>query len=62
MKKYVEQPEREWLRVSAPELRVVDEGLWESAHRRLREAKATYLAPTADHPGGRPPSSAGGSK
>ncbi len=62
VKKYVEQPEREWLRVPAPELRIVDEGVWEAAHRQLREAKATYLAATAQRPGGRPPSSAGGSK
>jgi site-specific DNA recombinase len=36
VKKYLDRPEGEWLRIDAPELRVVPEDLWQAAQRRLR--------------------------
>ena len=35
--------ESEWLRVPVPELRIVDESLWDAAHARLAATRQTYL-------------------
>jgi hypothetical protein len=36
------RPEHEWLRVEAPDLRIVSESEWTAAHRRLAAAGAEY--------------------
>jgi DNA invertase Pin-like site-specific DNA recombinase len=41
--KQTRRPEAEWLRVSAPALRIVTETEWTAAHHRLGEARACYL-------------------
>ena len=47
-------PEREWLRIPAPELRIVDEALWTAAHARLANARALYLERNGGRPGAGP--------
>ena len=47
--------EAEWVRVAAPALEIVDEGLWAAAHRRLDAARQLYLRGTKGRPFGRPP-------
>ena len=42
VKKYLDRPEGEWLRLDAPELRIVAEDLWQAAHRRLEAARELY--------------------
>jgi site-specific DNA recombinase len=42
VKKYLDRPEREWIRLEAPELRLVPEDLWRAAHRRLEAARQIY--------------------
>ncbi len=37
------RPKEEWVQVSVPELRIVSDELWESAHERLSGARGTYL-------------------
>ena len=37
------RPESDWLRVPAPELRIVEEALWDAAHARLEATRQTYL-------------------
>ncbi|MFQ5803603.1 MAG: recombinase family protein [Candidatus Methylomirabilales bacterium] len=44
----------EWLRLDAPELRIVSDELWEAAHDRLRTSHEGYLRGTGDKPWGRP--------
>lgn len=46
--------EGEWLRVPAPELRVIDEALWTAAHARLENSRALYLQRNGGRAGGRP--------
>jgi site-specific DNA recombinase len=48
------RPESEWIRVDAPHLRIVEEGLWTAAHARLATARAIYLNGTGGRPFGRP--------
>jgi len=43
LKRYLARPEEEWMRRDAPELRIVDDALWTAAHRRLEDARASYL-------------------
>ena len=50
-----DRTEAEWIRVDAPELRIVPEALWSAAHTRLDAARATYLRGTKGRPFGRPP-------
>jgi len=50
------RPESEWLRVPAPELRIVDEELWDAAHARLAATRQTYLRTQGGRLWGRPPS------
>ena len=48
------RPDAEWVRLAAPELRIVSEQLWDAAHRRLRASRETYLARTHGLAHGRP--------
>lgn len=54
------RPESEWLRVPAPELRIVDEELWQAAHTRLAATRQTYLRTQGGRLWGRPPSGLAG--
>jgi site-specific DNA recombinase len=49
-KRYLDRPEGEWIQLEAPELRIVDEELWQAAHRRLDRTREVYAGT-----GGRPP-------
>jgi hypothetical protein len=49
-----DRPESEWLRHSAPELRVVEDSLWQAAHTRLAESRAVYLRGTKGQVWGHP--------
>ena len=51
-----QRPESEWVRVPAPELRIVDEELWDAAHARLAATRQTYLRTQGGRLWGRPPS------
>jgi site-specific DNA recombinase len=35
-----DRPETEWLRVSAPHVRIVSDALWHAAHAKIAEARA----------------------
>ncbi|MGB7220742.1 MAG: recombinase family protein, partial [Vicinamibacterales bacterium] len=48
------RPEREWLRRSAPALRIIDETLWDAAHARLTAARAIYFHTNKGQAFGRP--------
>ena len=48
----VAAPERDWLTVDAPELRIVSETLWTAAHARLARTRQTYVV--GGRLGGRP--------
>lgn len=50
VKRYLDRPEGEWLRVDAPALRIVPEDLWQAAHRRLERSRELYAGT-----GSRPP-------
>ena len=56
VKRQQPRPESEWLRVPAPELRIVDEELWDAAHARLAATRQTYLRTQGGRLWGRPPS------
>src|SRR6266446_9378109 len=49
------RPEEQWMRRDAPELRIVDDALWTAAHRRLEDARASYLWSTNGKLNGRAP-------
>ncbi len=53
-KRKVDTPESEWLVADVPMLRIVDEGLWTAAHRRLAETRAAYARLTTGRLIGRP--------
>src|SRR5439155_15568119 len=46
--RWLDRPESEWIRLEAPELRIVSEDLWRAAHVRLERVRAAYVT-------GRPP-------
>jgi site-specific DNA recombinase len=48
------RPESDWLRVEAPQLRVVPEPLWRAAHARLEASRHAYLRGTSGRLCGRP--------
>ena len=48
------RPEEEWLKVDAPELRIVPEPLWKRALGRLSEKRTQYLKATGGRRYGRP--------
>jgi DNA invertase Pin-like site-specific DNA recombinase len=37
------RPQSDWLRRDAPELRVIDDAVWQAAHARLAQSRALYL-------------------
>jgi recombinase len=42
VKKYLDRPEAEWIRLDSAELRIVPDTLWQAAHRRLDQARELY--------------------
>ncbi len=48
------RPASEWIRIPAPELRIVSDEAWQAAHDRLAAARAIYLRGTRGRPFGRP--------
>jgi site-specific DNA recombinase len=50
----VDTPASEWLVAEVPALRIVDEPLWQAAHRRLAETRAVYARLTDGRLIGRP--------
>ncbi len=53
-KKQKRRPERDWIRVAAPQLRIVPEALWNDAHTRLAATRQHYLRGTKGELWGRP--------
>lgn len=53
-KVYAARPEREWVRIAAPELRVVSDELWKAAHDRLDQTRRRYLRATDGKLHGKP--------
>ena len=51
-KRSTRRPESEWLRHSVPELRIVDQTLWDAAHARIDEHRRNYLTATKGLRGG----------
>jgi DNA invertase Pin-like site-specific DNA recombinase len=49
-----DRPAADWLTVPVPQLRVVSDELWNAAHARIAEARATYREATKGLRGGRP--------
>ena len=50
------RPEKEWVRLSVPELRIVNDELWAAAHERLKTTRDSYLRSTKGRLWGRPAS------
>lgn len=48
------RPKSAWISVPAPQLRIIDDVLWQAAHRRLDAARAVYLGTTNGRTFGRP--------
>ncbi len=48
------RPESEWLRVSVPELRIVDEEVWQAVQARREAGRRSYLSATGGEAFGRP--------
>lgn len=53
--KQAPNPESEWLRVPAPELRIVSDSLWNATQAQLATSRMAYLARNNGHAWGRPP-------
>jgi site-specific DNA recombinase len=53
-RQWQERAEAEWIRVTAPQLRIVSEELWTAAHARLRRVRETYLRSTNGKLWGKP--------
>ncbi len=53
-KKSQPRPESEWVRASAPELRIVSDDEWTAAHNRLETSRRAYLRHTDGRVWGRP--------
>jgi site-specific DNA recombinase len=51
----IARPEAEWIRVPAPNLRIVSEDAWAAAHARVTAARAIYLRTNKGQAFGRPP-------
>ena len=49
------RPESEHIRVEVPGLRIVEDELWDAAHRRMKATRRTYLRGTDGKLWGRPP-------
>src|SRR5262249_9792261 len=52
--KQVARPEADWIRRSAPALRIVSDALWQEVHRRLGQKRESYLRATGGRLNGRP--------
>ena len=50
------RPEKDWLKISMPELQIVSEAEWKAAHDRLNATRAVYLRETKGELWGRPAS------
>jgi site-specific DNA recombinase len=50
------RPEKDWLKISMPELQIVSEAEWKAAHDRLTATRAVYLRGTKGELWGRPAS------
>jgi Recombinase/Recombinase zinc beta ribbon domain len=48
------RPESEWLRLPAPDLRIVTDETWDAAHERLQASRGTYLRHTDGRVWGKP--------
>jgi DNA invertase Pin-like site-specific DNA recombinase len=48
------RPDSEWLRIEAPELRIISEETWTAAHERLTTSRDTYLRSTNGRLWGKP--------
>lgn len=48
------RPEDEWVRVQARDLQIVDDAVWDAAHRRIAASRALYLRSTNGRTFGRP--------
>ncbi len=53
-RRYLSQPEQDWVVVSLPELQIVDDPLWQSVHERLTASRGVYLRQTDGKLWGRP--------
>lgn len=53
-KRRADRPPDEWVRVEAPDLKIVTDEQWESVQTRLTKSRAQYLAATKGVPYGRP--------
>ena len=53
-KRQTVRPEDEWIRIPAPELRIVDEEVWTAVQARLPAARRCYLTVNKGEPFGRP--------
>jgi DNA invertase Pin-like site-specific DNA recombinase len=51
-KRVADRPQTDWLRVDAPELRIVPEALWQATHARIAQSRAHYQAATKGAPAG----------
>jgi hypothetical protein len=47
-------PEEKWIEVAVPDLRIVDDALWDAAYERLRTSRANYLRHTDGQLWGKP--------
>jgi site-specific DNA recombinase len=53
-KRVADRPEADWLRIEAPDLRIITDAAWEGAHGRLAASAQTYLRSTGGKLWGRP--------
>jgi site-specific DNA recombinase len=53
-KKQRRRPEGDWLRLDAPELRIISDDLWQAVHERLARAGNTFARARGGHLQGRP--------
>jgi DNA invertase Pin-like site-specific DNA recombinase len=60
VKRQRQRPESEWMRVPAPQLRIVSDDLWTAAHARLDATRQTYLRHNDGRVWGRPKSGLAG--
>ena len=51
------RPEKDWVKISLPQLQIISEADWKAAHDRLSAARAVYLRGTKGELWGRPASS-----
>jgi Recombinase/Recombinase zinc beta ribbon domain len=52
--KQTKNPEAMWITKPAPELRIIPDAVWNAAHKRLQEARASYLRATGGRLHGHP--------